>query len=542
MTSAITPLQIAKASGFRPSNGGSGQGSGQGLRDLFTPLDHLLAGGGDPRLTLDSVSGVNEYGCGPVPSPETWNFASSTASSISARAYGRAELAREELMGTAITAGVEEAFDARIEQMREELSAHLELSAAEVDVVFSPSGTDSQLHALFLARSLLGSKLTTIVVGSDQTGSGTLYTARGRHFAALTAGGRPVRKDTPIAGLSGESVALPLIDGAGDVAVLDAIEMAVGNGARVLLQIMDCSKLGWRAPGEACLDEIARRWPDKVLVVVDACQMRLGRRRMRNYLDRGYLVLITGSKYFGGPAFSGALLVPARLSRSLERGVQVSRGLLDYAGRSDWPNRWADLRSRFESRPNFGQWLRWEAALEEIKAYYQVPDAFRALALKELGAGIQSLIALSPSLRLVGSATNADDADDEEFAAATIFPFMMERHGSPLSVEACRAVHRLLTHELTGMAAGSEADRQIAARRCLVGQPVRLERRDGEPTAVLRLCIGARLVTETWSAEAGIAQKNLQREIDRVAEVVAKIELLLAHAGGRQVAELSYGL
>ena len=542
MTSAITPLQIAKASGFRPSNGGSGQGSGQGLRDLFAPLDHLLAGGGDPRLTLDSVSGVNEYGCGPVPSPETWNFASSTASSISARAYGRAELAREELMGTAITAGVEEAFDARIEQMREELSAHLELSAAEVDVVFSPSGTDSQLHALFLARSLLGSKLTTIVVGSDQTGSGTLYTARGRHFAALTAGGRPVRKDTPIAGLSGESVALPLIDGAGDVAVLDAIEMAVGNGARVLLQIMDCSKLGWRAPGEACLDEIARRWPDKVLVVVDACQMRLGRRRMRNYLDRGYLVLITGSKYFGGPAFSGALLVPSRLSRSLERGVQVSRGLLDYAGRSDWPNRWADLRSRFESRPNFGQWLRWEAALEEIKAYYQVPDAFRALALKELGAGIQSLIALSPSLRLVGSATNADDADDEEFAAATIFPFMMERHGSPLSVEACRAVHRLLTHELTGMAAGSEADRQIAARRCLVGQPVRLERRDGEPTAVLRLCIGARLVTETWSAEAGIAQKNLQREIDRVAEVVAKIELLLAHAGGRQVAELSYGL
>jgi hypothetical protein len=542
MTSAITRLQIAKASGFRPSDGGSGQGSGQGLRDLFAPLDHLLAGGGDPRLTLDSVSGVNEYGCGPVPSPETWNFASSTASSISARAYGRAELAREELMGTAITAGVEEAFDARIEQMREELSEHLELSAAEVDVVFSPSGTDSQLHALFLARSLLGSKLTTIVVGSDQTGSGTLYTARGRHFAALTAGGRPVRKDTPIAGLSGESVALPLIDGAGDVAVLDAIEMAVGNGARVLLQIMDCSKLGWRAPGEACLDEIARRWPDKVLVVVDACQMRLGRRRMRNYLDRGYLVLITGSKYFGGPAFSGALLVPSRLSRSLERGVQVSRGLLDYAGRSDWPNRWADLRSRFESRPNFGQWLRWEAALEEIKAYYQVPDAFRALALKELGTGIQSLIALSPSLRLVGSGTNADDADDEEFAAATIFPFMMERHGSPLSVEACRAVHRLLTHELTGMAAGSEADRQIAARRCLVGQPVRLERRDGEPAAVLRLCIGARLVTETWSAEAGIARKNLQREIDRVAEVVAKIELLLAHAGGRQVAELSYGL
>jgi hypothetical protein len=310
----------------------------------------------------------------------------------------------------------------------------------------------------------------------------------------------------------------------------------------VLLQIMDCSKLGWRAPGAACLDEIARRWPDKVLVVVDACQMRLGRRRMRNHLDRGYLVLITGSKFFGGPAFSGALLVPSRLARSLDAAAEVSRGLLDYAGRSDWPNRWANLRSRFESRPNFGQWLRWEAALEEIKAYYQVPDAFRAPALKELGAGIQSLIMLSPSLRLLPSQTTADDAEDEEFAATTIFPFMIERHGSPLSLEACRAVHRALAHESCEPAVGSEADRQIAARRCLVGQPVRIERRDREPAAVLRLCIGARLVTEAWSTEAAVAQKNLQCELDRVAEVVTKIELLLAPAGGTEIAELSHGL
>ena len=206
MTSAATRLQIAKASGFRPSDGGSAPGSGQDLRDLFAPLDHLLVGGGDPRLTLNSVSGVNEYGCGSVPSPETWNFASSTASSISERAYARAELAREELMRAAIMAGVEEAFDARIEEMREELSAHLGFSGAEVDVVFSPSGTDSQLHALFLARSLLGSKLTTIVVGSDQTGSGTLYTARGSSLCRPDGGRRPVRKDTPIAGLSGDSV------------------------------------------------------------------------------------------------------------------------------------------------------------------------------------------------------------------------------------------------------------------------------------------------------------------------------------------------
>ncbi|MET4220546.1 hypothetical protein ACVWWG_008813 [Bradyrhizobium sp. LB7.2] len=103
-------------------------------------------------------------------------------------------------------------------------------------------------------------------------------------------------------------------------AVLRAVETSLAQGRRVLLQIMDSSKLGWRAPSEACLDEIARRWPRKVQIVVDARQVRLGRRRLRSYLDRGYMVLTTGSKFFGGPAFSGALLVLKGLQA--QRNVQ----------------------------------------------------------------------------------------------------------------------------------------------------------------------------------------------------------------------------
>ena len=135
------------------------------------------------------------------------------------------------------------------------------------DIVFSPSGTDSQLHVLFLARALQGPRLTTIVVGSDQTGSGTAHTARGHHFAAWTASGRPACEGGPVAGLSGDCVALPLHDGGADIAaradfdqaVLDAVETAVADGAAVLLHIMDSSKLGWRAPSDACLGDIARR-------------------------------------------------------------------------------------------------------------------------------------------------------------------------------------------------------------------------------------------------------------------------------------------
>jgi hypothetical protein len=517
---------------------GGGVRVSRGLRGLFAPLDDLLVCGGDPRVMLDPTSRLNDYGCGPSPAPDTIHFASSTASTISARAYERAALAREDLMRSSIAIGFEDAFDARIEEMRAALRAHLRLAAADVDIVFSPSGTDSQLHALFLTQALLGRKVTTIVVGSDQTGSGTVFTARGHHFSVQTAGGQAVDKDGAIAGLAGDSIPLPLCDGAHDIkaradsdeAILAAIGSATADGAAVLLQTMDSSKLGWHAPNDACLDEIARKWPGQVQIVVDACQMRLGRRRMQAYLDRGYMVLITGSKYFGGPAFSGALLVPSRLSQLLDGSETIAPGLLDYAGRSDWPKAWAGLRSRFASRQNLGQWLRWEAALEEIEAYYRMPDAFRARAVRALSAGLKSLILLSPSLRLVEGATRSG-AEDEEFAEATILPFAIHDDRGPLSATDGRRLYHVLRQDLSEAVGSSPADCEIAASRCLVGQPVAMECGGRDPVALLRFCIGARHVTEAWSMDAAVVEQNLLRELDRAAIVIAKIELLLGAWG-----------
>lgn len=504
------------------------------LRDLFTPLDTLLVSGGDSRLALDPRDRVNAYGCAASPEPEIWNFASSTASTISQAAYDRAALAREQLMHKCLFDEVEVAFDARCEDMRDELRGHLQLSS-RVDVVFSPSGTDSQLHALFLARTMLGARPVTIVVGADQTGSGTIHTSRGHHFSAMTASGFAVRKDGAVAGLAGASLAVPLLETApgiamradADDAVLHAVEATIAQGAPVLLQIMDSSKLGWRAPSAACLDEIARRWPRKVQIVVDACQARLSRRRLRSYLDRGFMVLITGSKFFGGPAFSGALLVPKGLSRSLDQVEGIVPGILDYAGRCDWPMAWTTLRSRFERRPNFGQWLRWEAALAEIGSYYAVPGAFRAQMLAELAAGIGGMIESSPSLRSAPIAANMADADDEELAQATIFPFTLLRDGKPVKIAETGDVQRALARDMNEAISGNAADRQTAALRCLIGQPVRLERQGETPQALLRLCVGARLVTEAWSPDAAEARRNVQQVLDRIARVLVKIELLL---------------
>jgi hypothetical protein len=423
-----------------------------------------------------------------------------------------------------------------MEALREELKAHLGLQP-DVEVVFSASGTDAQLQALFLARTLLGPSLTTIVVAADQTGSGTAFTSRGLHFGDSTSNGIQVRRGEPICGQAGAvpCVSLPLRGENGDIRsgpeydalVIEATERAIAAGNNVLLQVMDSSKLGWRLPSDQCVLDIMARWPGRIQVVVDACQMRSSRKRIAAYLDRGYLVLLTGSKFFGGPPFSGALLVPASLGHAIDATVPIVPELRDYCTRADWPMRWPALRAQFSGRPNFGLWLRWEAALEEMRAYYAVPESFRRTALAVLGQGMARLIAASPSLRLLPYPRDPIDPelDSDELLLPTIFPFTIEQDGRSLSPDRVKAVQQVLAGDIRDSMFG--ADPEIAAQSYLLGQPVGWLTPDGQSVAALRVCISARHVTECWSASSETAGRNLHRVLDRVTTVIEKLDARL---------------
>jgi len=497
-------------------------------------LPFLLVEGGDARLAIEHASRANVYGCRPHPTPETLTFSSSTATSISGRAYRRAECARHELMEESFTLGVIEAFDRQIERLRHSLRTCLELNDAEI--VFSPSGTDTQLHALFFARRLLGGPVTSIVVGADQTGSGTVYTSRGQNFSNRTAQGKSIEKGTPIAGLADgiDSLGISLFAEDGtirtanetDAVVVEAVAEQVRLGRKIVLQTMDSSKLGWRAPSDACLCEIAVRWPRAVQVVVDACQMRIGRSRIRAYLDRGYIVLLTGSKFFTGPAFSGASLYPAKLGERIAPWTEIPDGLADYATRFDLPVRWSAIRSELPAAPNFGQWLRWEAALEEMRAYYALPLSYRVSTLKHLAEAISRSLASSRHLELLPERSALADAlDNEEMSCRTIFPFSIKRDGRNLDHDAMTKIYRALNRDLSGDLPdeATDVERALASTLCHIGQPVKL------PAAktILRIGVGARLVSESWSSDPRTATENLYAIIRQIRTVVHKIDLIV---------------
>ena len=225
---------------------------------------------------------------------------------------------------------------------------------------------------------------------------------------------------------------------------------------KVLLVLVDVSKTGMVAPTPACAQHLKARFPDHVEVLVDASQFRIGRLTLRAYLEAGFWVAVTGSKFLTGPAFSGALLIPESSGRILSA---------DQGG-------------------NIGLLLRWEAAIAELRAFAAVSEAAVENFLSRFADTVQKRLAedsrLEP-LPVPGLSRPHPGWDTVQ----TIFPFRLKtQDGGFLCLEEAKRIHALLSEDMSRGAA-----HDIAAFRCNLGQPV--------ACGALRLCSSSRLVVDS---------------------------------------------
>lgn len=294
------------------------------------PTEYLLTLGGDGRLRVDPETGLNQYGCSPMPRPDAITFSSSTASSVSPMAYQAADNLRRRLLRESKERGPGQGCRGLAEAARARLSALLQLGDVEgAEIVFTPSGTDGELYALHIARASAGSGLVNIVIAPTEIGSGTVAACGGRHFADETPLAGAVERGTPIDGFPCDHVEVasvsirssfgqPLSSGYMKKRIRAILERAATNHQGVLLHLLDSSKTGLLAPTLEAVGCIRNHAPVPVEVVVDAAQMRLSTAMIRRYLHEECMVLITGSKFYTGPPFAGALLVPPRLSAGVD--------------------------------------------------------------------------------------------------------------------------------------------------------------------------------------------------------------------------------
>lgn len=475
----------------------------------------LLAAGGDDRITVNGRA-ANKYGCLPLPDPDLLAFGSSTATVVSPGGFAAAERLRRRLIIAGDREPAAVTYGRELDRIRRELAQLCGISSLSgLDIVFGASGTDLHMIAARLACAVAPKHTRAIVVEEAETGSGVTAAITGRHYSTRTPLGRPVvpGADFDGGGVSAVSVPIRRPDGelrdraSVDCEVEFQVMDAAAKGWHVLLILVDVSKTGVIAPSPACAAALSGRLPDSLHVLVDACQFRIAPPTIRAYLEHGFMVALTGSKFVCGPPFSGALLLPPERARRLRR-CALSPALRAYSARADWPRHWSAAAS-LDNAANFGLLLRWEAALHELKALRSVPETCIASFLESFAGAVRQRIADDPLIeplpvfplerRPLSGAGSWD-------RMPTIFPFILYRskvngRKAALSRAETARVHEMLQMDLnlTAGHAVKHSMGELVDLRFQLGQPVVCGIRGGVPVSALRLCVGARLITAAAS-------------------------------------------
>jgi hypothetical protein len=512
------------------------------VENLAKPTEYLLMAGGDLRLNIDEIDLLNKYGCRPFPRPDAFTFASSTATSVSNFAFDKTDKVRSILIKDSLKNGFKETTTAFSELLRNNLKRIFELND-ECQIIFSPSGTDASLQIAAITQIITDKDITHILVASDETGSGVPAALQGCHFENTTALNHPIKKGEKMACFRDVNlIKIPFRDEKGelkstsqlDAEVFQAISETSKLGGHIVLHVMDHSKLGYQSPSEEMMQELNSLKDISLQVVIDAAQLRLDSTDIHNYLENGYIVSITGSKYFTGPPYSGALIIPENVSQLIESvKTKLPESLTKYYNHSDWPSSWfcsKDLCDGF----NYGTYMRWNAAIVEMDRYYKTPILYRNMGIEMFCNFVEDSINDAAFLEpLYGGQTNTNSYNSKDFGIRnirTIFPFFILKNNQVLSVDHVKELYVLLNSDISDQFEGSSLEIiRLAQQKCHIGQAVNVKYGNDIQSAILRISLGARIISESWvNRDISIYFRNIESQMNQITVIIKKIDLILS--------------
>jgi hypothetical protein len=530
------------------------------LGELSLPTECILVAGGDSRLTIDRETGLNRYGTVPRPRPDAVHFSSSTASSISDYGFMLCDMFRRDLAMAVLRDEVSlealrvQATDAVVTQ----ILGLLGLDPSEADVVLAPSGSDTELLAVMSALAATDQPLTNILIAPEETGRAVALAGAGRFFDDIAGSGAAVRKGEeawPGRSIEVKQVAIRSPDGRPRViAEIEAelsqiVRAALAKGRRVLLHVLACSKTGLKAPRANCVTQIVAMAPDEIDVVVDACQMRTPFEEIAGWARLGWMTQLSGSKFFTGPPFSGALTLPPSYRKRATR-VRALLAAAPGIGRpEDWNVWWRQhLAWPTACAPaSIGPVFRWVPAIAEAHLLGTLPVSLCRYAFDRFRARLVARLARSTCLTSIEARDEPADSDDDrptDLATRSIVCFSVTVRDSlgqgrrTLDAQECQRLFELLNLDLSQHISPLSPAQQITAAQCAhIGQPVTLFIGDDKrELSVLRLVIGARFFTIVGYAGIGAVEAALESEISDAIRAIDKLEL--AAERWKQIAEV----
>lgn len=473
----------------------------------ISELADWMTRGGDARIVLDPQSGLNRYHSAPYPR-DVLAFASSTANDLSADAM--AFLENEFASGAAKLESGED-YAAYLDVLRSRVSAAYRLPTG-TDIFFAPSGTDLEYVALLAVAGRKPNGIANLLLGADEVGSGCIHSAAGRYFAnetALVANVKPGQDieglppiemgDFPVRNPEGEAFYSESLTGQMETAITGAL----AAGRYPLVHVVHGSKTGLVLPHLDDIDRLRSRFGDDVAFVVDACQARITTQAIHDYLARGIIVFLTGSKFMGGPPFSGFALLPSGMVAST---APLAAGMESVFRRAEVPVGWAGADALPHSG-NAGLALRLSASLFELERFQQlsIERVTRVVSAFNQAAG---RLADQLRARKVAAAPAEDAAEEQEH------PIEMQ---TLVTLDLCHdgaaAVSRTLDFD-----AAVAIHKAMTADGVRLGQPVRcVKLADGRWGATLRVGLSMPQVVRLDGVGDAEMAEWLQSAMDRIA-------------------------
>jgi len=517
-------------------------------------LAELLTQGCDDRIVINPKTGMHKYNGTNRPVPGCVRRSSCTFSIPTEEMFAEGVAALRRLDAN------EDEADALLQELCQRLMSVWKIVPGTGITMF-PSGTDAEFLPLLvgLCRAMkAGGKFASIITATGEVGSGTLDAAVGRHFAPLLPiqhrcpehavggsifpeGSTPVMDAIPLKVRNAQGCRYPMDDL--DQIVRDAVTKALGEDGYsvVVVHIVAGSKTGCLMPSLHVIADLEREYGNRVVPVVDACQTRMQDDGLQCLIEHGMAVLVTGSKFYGGPPFCGAALLPNAMVKELNealsgglpsfRDVVAASDLKAYISRTHVATELTALREMLPNNtPNLGLILRWHMALYQIEQYHSIPevdrdrivqswmDQFNVVVRSKASPAVgifEDISMLSEGASSPASGRRRSRTEDAindcgMIKMRTINMLELKKRigvgddgaeqWGHLSLDEMKKLHTLMATDVSGK--GDWPEDPVLAKRFFIAQPVALTK----DFVIIRAAIGAPLVSRIHTAEQGDAE------------------------------------
>lgn len=440
------------------------------IRPLAAPVEALLLIDGDERARLNPETGLNRYGCRAVATHDALALSACSANEPTDRCLAAADSLRAKLMQAAVNATLPQTLALIAAHQQTRVLQWLNVNTkTPATVVLTDSGTSATQLAAQAAHQGPNPSVA-LVIGPLETGREIPEAAiHVPSFVRLET--LPVRD--PATGEAYSPAAMIAL-------IAPRIKAAHANGQDVVLHVLEGSKTGLIAPGIDGVRALLAEFPTGLKIIADFCQM-LPHSDAQPYLALGAAIVTTGSKFMGGPAFSGAVLLPPAWTVPTDSQAEIKPGTI----------------------------LRWEAALAEGDSYSRMDPLRRDVGLTRFAQSAREASADFPEVDVL------DDAQTTHIVALRVKDIETNNWMSQKQLE---RLNRWLAQDAQPLlpVRAKSFEIRLAQQRCLLGQALTVG-----SAGVLRIAANAHRIAQL--ADNANAAAQLHQDISTLLSKIALI-------------------